>query len=61
MCSIRDVDAYKIPHAMDEKKNRFIFVFKIFSLFQLCFQSNGGKGTDHVSGKSEESKMESEY
>lgn len=48
MLSIRDVNAYKIPYARNEKKNQCIFIFKIFSLFQLWFYPNVGKGTDHI-------------
>lgn len=44
---------------MDENKRCFLFL-KYF-LFQLCFQANSGKGKDHISGKSEHPKMESEY
>lgn len=60
MSSIRDINAYKTSYAIDENKVR-IFIFKLVSLFQLCFQPNSGKGTDHISGKSEEPKIESEY
>lgn len=52
MSSIRDINAYKTSYAIDENKVR-IFIFKLVSLFQLCFQPNSGKGTDHISGKSE--------
>lgn len=52
MSSIGDANAYKTPYTMNEN-NGCIFIFKIFSLFQLCFQPNSSKGRDNISGKSE--------